>query len=111
MTDSKTDFVYIKHILDAILKIEGYLKGISEHDFKTNSLIQDGLIRQLEIIGEASKNVSQKTKEQCPDIPWKKISGLRDVLTHAYFGITVELIWRILEDEIPLLKEQLKQVK
>jgi uncharacterized protein with HEPN domain len=92
-----TDINFIKHILGAIERIESYTEGLSETDFMNNFLIQDGVIRNLEIIGEASKKITALTKNQNPDIPWKKISGMRDKLIHDYFGIDLISVWSVVE--------------
>lgn len=92
-----TDINFIKHILGAIERIESYTEGLSETDFMNNFLIQDGVIRNLEIIGEASKKITTLKKNQNPAIPWKKISGMRDKLIHDYFGVDLILSGRLLK--------------
>jgi len=88
---NREDFAYLKHIFDAIAKIEKYLSGVNEQDFYENSLIQDGVIRQLEIIGEAVKRLSTEiTKEK--NLPWQDIAGMRDKLIHHYFGVDLETV-------------------
>ncbi len=99
------DLVYIRHIYDAILKIEEYTVTINYEDFVKQTLIQDGVIRQIEIIGEASKKLSAEFKKEYPNIPWKDIAGMRDKLIHDYFGVDVGVIWDTIERDIPLLKE------
>ncbi len=82
---SKDVRVYIEDILEAITKIEEYMKGLSStDDFYNNTQIQDAILRRLEIIGEAVKNISQEFRNQYPDIPWKQIAGMRDILIHEY---------------------------
>jgi uncharacterized protein with HEPN domain len=104
------DEVYIRHILDAILRIDSYLHGIDEEVFYENYLVQDGVIRQLEIIGEASKQISQKTRSEHNQIPWKDIAGMRDKLVHDYFGVDVEQVWHTAKNDIPILQEDIKEV-
>lgn len=101
----KDDLVYVKHIHDAILKIEEYTETIDYEDFIKQTLIQDGVIRQIEIIGEASKKLSADFKKEHPHIPWKDIAGMRDKLIHDYFGVDVGVIWDTIVRDIPLLKE------
>ena len=79
------DIVYLRHIMDAISRIGEYLQGINEEEFVRNYLVQDGVIRQLEIIGEATKQISQGTREKNSNIPWKDMAGMRDKLIHDYF--------------------------
>jgi uncharacterized protein with HEPN domain len=76
----KDDLVYLRHILDATRRIEGYMRGIERPGFMQNDLVQDGVIRQLEIIGEATKHVSSDLKSRYPEIPWKDVAGMRDKL-------------------------------
>jgi uncharacterized protein with HEPN domain len=103
----KDDTVFLRHILDAINKIQGYTKGMDYEGFRTSSLVQDGVIRQLEIMGEATKNLSQEIREKHPDIPWKDIAGMRDKLIHQYFGVDIAGVWDTAEQDIPTLKSNL----
>ena len=104
---SKRDTVYLSHILDAINQIETYTADLSYHQFSENRLIQDGVIRQLEIIGEASRSLSDGFRAQHPDLPWKQIIGLRNRLIHAYFDISLGIVWDILQTDIPSLKSKI----
>ena len=101
---------YLKDILKAINKIEKYTLNLSFEDFTQNPLIQDGVIRNLEIIGEAIKNIPDDVKKANPEVEWKKIAGLRDILIHAYFGIDVNIIWDIVKNKIPALKGKISQM-
>jgi len=103
----KEDKVYLKHIEEAILKIERYTKDCEFKDFIENSLVQDGVIRQLQIIGEATKLITDEKRKKYPDIPWKDIAGMRDKLVHAYFGVDLEAVWIAVEQEMPILKESI----
>ncbi len=84
MTAKRDDSVYLKHIPDAVDKTEQYIQGIDEEAFMQTSLIQDGVIRQLEIIGEATKNLASEVRDQNTHIPWKDMAGMRDKLIHHY---------------------------
>ena len=106
----KEEKVYIKHILESIEKLETYIKGVSKEKFKKESLIQDAIIRKIEVIGEASKFISKETKEKNKDIPWKDIAGMRDKLIHAYFGVDLDAIWKTLKEDIPLLKKEIMKL-
>ena len=88
----KDDSVYLHHILDSINTIEGYLKGVSESKFEATQLLQDGTIRQIEIIGEAVRHVSKDLRRTYPEIPWEDIAGMRDKLIHDYFGVDLEKV-------------------
>ena len=106
----KNDIIYLQHILDAILRIESYLHKIDEETFYKYYLRQDGIIRQLEIIGEAVKNISNELRQKYPMIPWKGYAGMRDKLIHGYFGVDIEQVWIAAADDIPLLKKQIIQI-
>lgn len=107
----RDDLVSLDDILDSIEKIEGYVLGMSEREFELNSEKQDAVIRRIEIIGEAVKNLSEKTREKYADIQWRQIAGMRDVVIHQYFGVTIGLVWRVATSEIPALKEKIQQIK
>jgi len=102
----KSDKLYLQHILECIMKIEEYtLEG--KHTFYESTMIQDAVIRNLEIIGEATKQISDTLKEQYPNIPWREMAGLRDVLIHHYFGVDLDIVWNVVEQELPELKVSL----
>jgi uncharacterized protein with HEPN domain len=104
------DLVYLKHVLDAISRIEEYVQNVKHEDFMNNHLIQDGVIRQLEVIGEATKKLSKKIRNKYPDIPWKDIAGMRDKLIHDYFGVDLDAVWSTIEKDIPPLKEVISKI-
>ena len=106
----KDDSVYLKHILNAISQIEEYVHGVSLEQFEQAKLIQDGVIRELEIIGEASRNLSNDLCQSHPETPWKQIIGLRNRVIHAYFDIDLLAVWEIVTEDLPTLKEQVKQI-
>jgi len=101
---------FLEHILDSISLIERYTEGVSRKDFLESVELQDKVIRRLEIIGEAVKNLPQDFKEKYPHIPWKEIAGMRDVLVHKYFGIDLDLTWEVVERDLPQLKRQLLDI-
>lgn len=106
----KNDYVYLRHILDAISRIEEYTKDKKYADFMADHLIQDGVIRQIEIVGEATKRLSEDIRERNPDIPWKDIVGMRDKLIHDYIGVDLDAVWDAVERDIPPLKNKLENI-
>jgi len=95
--------VYLAHILECIERIQRYTtKG--KKQFLQESLVQDAVIRNFEVIGEAAKRVPEVYREQNPSIPWKMIAGFRDVLIHNYEGVDVNRVWQIIESDLPQLK-------
>ena len=106
----KDDTVYLQHILDAIQRIESYTRGVTKEKYMQDGLLQDGVVRQLEIIGEASNKLSEEFKEKHSVIPWGQIIGLRNRIVHAYFDINLEVTWDITEEDIPELKTQITRI-
>jgi uncharacterized protein with HEPN domain len=106
----KDPYIFIEHINKSIEKIESFLIGVEKEKFLKDDLIQSAVIRKLEIIGEAAKNLPQSFTKKYPDISWKEIVGLRDKLIHHYFGVDVELTWEVIKKDIPELKEKLKKI-
>ncbi|MGH9452401.1 MAG: HepT-like ribonuclease domain-containing protein [Terriglobia bacterium] len=96
--------LYLQDILDACGKIQEYTLGRGFESFKSDSKTFDAVLRNLEVIGEAAKNVSQEVRSLNPQIDWKKIAGLRIILAHAYFGVDAEIIWDVVQNELPALK-------
>ena len=106
----RDDTVYLKHIRDAILKIQSYTQKVSAAGFKKDSLTQDAVIRQIEIIGEATKRLSDGIRTDNKDIPWDDIAGMRDKLIHDYFGVDIEKVWLTVQNDIPILKKQINRI-
>lgn len=102
--------LYVKDIIDSIQKIEQYTKGLSVEKFKEEDLIIDAVIRNFEIIGEASKNIPEEIKTQHPDIPWKEMAGMRDKVIHEYFGVDFDIVWKTISTRLTSLKESLSNI-
>jgi uncharacterized protein with HEPN domain len=103
--------LYLEDILESISKIEEYTKDINESEFYVNVEKQDSVLRRLEIIGEAVKNIPQEIKDKYQDIEWKKLAGLRDILIHAYFGVNLFRVWGIIRDDLPKIHIQILNIK
>jgi len=102
--------IFLEHILECINEVERNTKDISKEHFFENVTIQDAVIRRLEIIGEAVKNLPKNFKSKYSAIPWKSVAGMRDILIHEYFGVDLKLIWKIVNKELPALKKQVVEL-
>jgi uncharacterized protein with HEPN domain len=111
MRDSLGDKARVAHILEAITEIEHYIEGVSIEEFEGNSMRRLATIKQLEIIGEAVTRLSLSLTDSFPEIEWKKIKGLRNILVHEYFGIDALLIWQIVQHDLPVFKFQIIEVQ
>jgi uncharacterized protein with HEPN domain len=111
MDNKERNLFRLGHIRDCIGKVE-YLSGkLHDYDhFEKQWVEQDAIIRNLEIIGEASVNVSDDLKEQYPDVDWKEMRGMRNFVTHQYFGVSLTIIWDIVANDIPVLKKQIGDI-
>jgi len=106
----KDDSIYIDHILLSINNILIYTKDISKEDFAKNTLIQDAVIRNFEIIGEATKKISPDFKKVNFEVPWKEMAGMRDKLIHDYIGIDIQVIWDTIQQDLPNLQKIIKGI-
>ena len=106
----KDDAVYLHHILDAITRTEEYLKDATKLQFFESGLLHDAVIRQLEIVGEASRNVSEEFQEKYSEIPWGQIVAMRNRIIHEYFNINLEVAWDIVREDLPVLKQQVQKI-
>jgi uncharacterized protein with HEPN domain len=102
----KDDRIYLLHVRDAIQHIVSHTAEGKE-SFFSDRKTQDAVVRNLEIVGEAIKRVSVTLKEAHPDIAWKPIAGMRDKLIHDYFGVNLQLVWDVVERDLPVLKQKI----
>lgn len=107
----KDSIVFIEHILECIELIEEYTRGVTKEEFFKSKQLQDSVIRRIEVIGEAAKNIPQEIKDKYFQIPWKRISGMRDILIHEYWGIDLNLTWNIATQEMQYFKKHMLEIK
>ena len=110
MLSTKKDEAYLKHILDAILDIKRFMKGLTKEEFIENKEKQYAVLRALEIIGEATKNLSKEMKAKYSEINWRDIAGTRDKLIHEYFGVKLDLVWETVKKNLPELEKQIHEI-
>ena len=106
----KDDQLYLIHISECIERIEAYVSGIDKRAFMASSLVQDAVIRNLQIMAESTRRVSDRLKEAHPEIDWHKIAGFRNILVHDCLGVDTERVWNIIENEIPVLKKTVHEM-
>ena len=106
----RDDTLYLRHVLDAVDRIEEYLGNHDQANFLKTPLIQDGVIRQLEILGEAVRHVSKNLRATYPEVPWKDVAGMRDKLIHDYFGVDLSAVWLTATQDLIPLREQIRGI-
>ena len=106
----RDDLVYLYHILDSILLIEKFTSGLSLKDFIKDEMVSSATIRQLEIIGEASRNISNELKSKYSKIPWRIMRDMRNMLIHEYFGVDLIAVWDTIMNDLPKLKKEIMEI-
>lgn len=104
------DREFLIDMLIACERIERYTKGLSYKDFCENDLVIDAVLRNIEILGEASKNISEELKKKYPEVEWRAISRTRDKIIHSYFGVDLSIVWDIITVDIPALQKKLEKI-
>jgi uncharacterized protein with HEPN domain len=102
--------VSLADLLEAAEWIETYVAGMTLEQFRADRKTRDAVVRNLEVVGEAVKNVPQDVRGRYPHVPWQRIAGLRDILIHEYFGIDEEIVWDIVQNKLPSLKDQVTAI-
>jgi uncharacterized protein with HEPN domain len=110
MKEGRTNLDYLEDISDAIAKGLKFIEGMNLDDFKEDEKTQYALIHAIEIIGEASKKVSDEIKSNYSFVPWREISGMRDKLIHDYFGVNEEVVWKTATEDLPVLKKYIEEI-
>ena len=106
----RTSDIYLQDIVEAINRIESYIQDTTRCQFEIDRMRFDAVVRNLEIIGESVKRVPDSIRENYRSVSWRKIAGLRDRLIHAYFDIDIDIIWNIVQSELPILKGEIQRI-
>ena len=103
------DRIYLLHMSDAIRRITAYAAD-GEEAYHRDERTQDAILRNLEVIGEATKHLSDELRDQWPDVPWRRMAGMRDRLIHGYFGVDLDLVWQVVRQHLPDLAVQIGRI-
>lgn len=101
---------YLEDIVQAAQKINRYVSGLSVQTFSDDEKTVDAVVRNLEVIGEAVRNIPEDIRDKYPKIAWHRIAGLRNILIHEYFAISTKIIWDISTNKLPILEQQIKKI-
>lgn len=100
----------LQDMLESLEKIERYTAGLTFERFAQDDRTVDAVVRNLEVIGEAARQIPSEVRERCPEVPWRRVIGLRNVVVHEYFAVDVEIVWTVVRQSLPELKEALRRM-
>jgi len=102
--------VFLDDILEAVTKAKEYTAGFSEEQFCADRRTVEAVVWNLQIIGEAAKNIPEEIRSRYPDVPWRDMAGLRNIIVHQYFGIKLDLIWKVVQNDLPLIEVRIREM-
>ncbi len=106
----RTPKLYLNDMLDALRRIEQYTRGVSFDQFRADSKTMDAVVRNLEVLGEAARQIPRDFAAEHPKVPWAKMVGLRNKVIHEYFGVDAEILWQTIQDDLPPLRAQIEDL-
>lgn len=111
MTERRDVSVYLDDILDAASKAKRFTEGLSFEEFERDDRTAFAVMRALEILGEAAKNVPQEFRDRAPEVPWQEMAGMRDKLIHAYHGVDLQVVWRTVQEDLPGMIQSIRRLR
>jgi uncharacterized protein with HEPN domain len=108
---SKDVSFFISHILESIDFVDGFISGVDKEQFMGNVEKQAAVVRMISVLGEASKSIPEEIRERYPDVPWKRIASMRDILVHGYFKVDLDVVWTVATEELEPLKQRLTEIQ
>jgi len=107
---SRHDRLYLYDIIECCDRVADYINGVREEDYQVNQMLQDALVRNIEVVGEAVKNLSREITDAHPNIAWSQIARMRDKIAHHYFRINLDVVWKTATDDLPALQPQIASI-
>lgn len=111
MTERRDVSIYLDDILDAASKAQRFTEGLSFEEFKRDDRTAFAVMRALEVLGEAAKNVPQAFRDRAPEVPWQEMAGMRDKLIHAYHGVDLQVVWRTVQEDLPGMIQSIRRLR